>query len=230
MAEFRFFPWRLPRSAGFDGAWVARAPVVRSFFWQTVGFGAIFMLRERGINHIDRFVELAAVLAVIIALMLRTNPDMRDYLAPCLRGRRWWRFAALYGLVVVLYSLTPVNGERLAALHNLHFAYFQYPYLVSKTLDIGFQQLAFGMFVFDLLHRRWPLGRISLLSAALLGVSHLATLASLPWPFACVFIAGGVAAGLAFPWLIAGSRGGFSAAFCAHWGYYLALGLVVNLS
>lgn len=193
-------------------------------------FRLYFFLRPFGVHHLGLEFIFCAVLLSVIAAILCTNADTLQYFKRSLSNKMHiYLLFFLYGFISIFYRLMNPALEKLEAFPNAHFAHMAFPYVVTKTFDITFQQLAFSMFVFDLLRRNISMMKLQICSALLLSISHLATLTSLPLSIACVFIAAAALAGLVFPLAIAHKRAGFVVAFSLHWAYYLGMGIFYNL-
>lgn len=210
--------------------WLSK-PIYRSIIWQIIGFFGMFFMREFGVNHIDWPIILMTYFTLVVGCMLATNPDILAYLEAAL-SRHYWLILLffLYLLLIFIYAQLSPSEKILSTYKDVHFAYLSHVYILTKSADILFQQLAFAMFVLDLSRKGLPARKIQYITAALLTVTHLATLYTLPYVVSIFFVVGGCLGGLVFPLLILDKRCGLIPAYIVHWLYYLSAGLLFNLS
>lgn len=203
-------------------------PVARTFVWQSIGFFGFYGLRAMGIDHVHQPMLFCTYALVVIAMMLATNPDIVRYMQRIVDKRSLMALSAILLLAIVAHGIFSPDTSAYQHIPHVEFAFFEGSYVVSRSVDIMFQQIAFTMWVQDMLVRQIPMWKIQAWSSALLAGSHTLTLTILPWQIALIFIGASAIAGQLFPLLLRNPRGFFGA--CAlHWGFYLTLGVLFNL-
>lgn len=208
---------------------IFRTPVWRTFAWQAVGFACIFGLRELGVHHLGYPLLFIAALGALIVAMFWLNSDMVIYARRALNRQHLTLLLIVYCGIGLIYTVEPADMSLIAAQKNIHFAHHNFVYILTKSFDILFQQLAFAMYVYDLRHRNIPMLGIQISSAVLLSVSHAMTLLSLPDHVAVIFIVAAAVGGMVFPLVITHPKGGLIPTSLLHWSYYVGMGLAFNL-
>jgi hypothetical protein len=94
-------------------------------------------------------------------------------------------------------------------------------YFLPKSMDILFQQLLIAALVLALAGRNITLARISVVSAALFGASHLLlAFGGVPFGYVVRFVVAATLFGLLFPYLILRVPNGLGYSYVVHWAYY----------
>jgi len=205
-----------------------RLPFARSFFWHAPTYYLMHLLRQHDINHIEQPLLLTTCLILIFAGILLTNQDMRTHISDGLKGKKWLWIVLTYCLLFSVYFLFTVDTNTLKEHGNVHFAYLSPIYILTKSVDIGIQQLSFAMFGRDLLNRGFTIPQLRPIGIIILTAIHLLTLFTLPINIAIVFIIASGFAGLIFPDAMFNKKYGFAVSYSIHWLFYLFMGLTFN--
>ena len=195
-----------------------------------LGYGGMTFLRARlGINHIDGHLFFSLFLFSCILGIMALNPQLWGLLKGVGQrpGGLVWALAVM-GMVGICYQIVSVDRAVLAIYKNVHFAYFHGHYILSKSLDILFQQLVLATFILGWWDRGVPLSRIQVISCVTMGLVHVYTLFSLPPVLGSFFILASLAAGYFWPWFFIARSNGIAYTYASHWLFYLVLGMGFN--
>jgi hypothetical protein len=193
--------------------------------WQVIGFIGMYVLRVQfGIDHLTDVHLFIGYLSVTVVFILFLNQSLARHFYLSLVKPSMAVFILLQIIIYLTYRHVNPNIEIISQYKNVHFAYLAPVYQLTKMPDIVFQQLAFGLFFYDMKDRGYSLRTTQLITALFLFVSHFFTLLSMPVMISVVFIGCSGIAGFLFPYLTL--RHGFFASMSLHWAYYFLLGLV----
>lgn len=200
--------------------------IKRSLLW-----GVIFLFSRYlvdyffGISYVERWPLFFLLLLLLFGLMLFSNLQTAKNLLPHLSIFRVITFLFILLSGTYLYLFFPVNKELAHQLFPYqYFALFDWRYLITKTLDIIFQQFIFMMVLEDLL-KTYSKKRMLIFFIILMGIMHIPTALIFGLPIGPIFILAGMLAAVAFSYLLLHPRLGLCYSLSLHWSYYLVLGL-----
>ena len=197
--------------------------------WMALYFGSMSTLRSfLNINHIDRFYILICFLIAINILLLFFNKQLKCALFSSFDRVSVSCLCLLFTTISIVYYYINPDISSLIPYKNVHFAYFRYEYVLSKSFDILFQQLAFSMCVYNLIDAKIKLLNIQIIMSLILLSFHIFTLFTLPQFVSIGFIISSALAGWIWPIILTKSKHGIIYNYILHWTFYIIAALLFN--
>lgn len=194
---------------------------------QFLGWGGFFLLRFFGINYLDSYLITTIYFILLIGLFIYL---FKDEIKPgiYLPSRvQILLVILLYFFLLLFYSILdniPKISSILDVNPGLYVLITENVYILTKSLEIFYQQITIAILVF-LLNFRLNLTtkKITHIFTTVFVLLHLFNLLYMPLIFAIIFILGSFVAGLVFPKMIIKNRDGFIYTYLLHWLFYVVL-------
>lgn len=206
-----------------------------SIWFLTLGAFYVFFVR-RGINYTDGFLLTSFYfLATSGGVFLL----FRNYFFDFIEQINQASLVVLGGFFVVnvlihwlvnRFKQIPLAVKKLTSdNHSLTFLEMDYRQILSRSVEIFFQQTMILLLVSWLLGQGLTGGHLIAAFALIFTFAHIPILLFFGFAFGEYFIGASVLAGLVFPALIYYLNAGFVYAYIVHWAFYLFTGIFFRL-
>lgn len=200
-----------------------------------IGWGALFYIGKyilqtsAGINHVDGFLPFTLYVASFCLMLLYQYRYLRFKLRDGLDLKGTAALVLLLVVAGLMYRWASPDLSLLKQYPQVHFAYLSNRYLLSKSFDILFQQLALSLYIWTMLIRGIELFRVQIITAATMGLVHLHTFLAMP-PVVCTgFVVASFFAGYFWPAILDRYKHGIIYNYISHWIFYLLIGVGFNV-
>lgn len=202
--------------------------VKHSLLWATLFLVSRYVIDYFfAISYIHHALIFSLFLSSILLAMIYHRRDILVLIFPMISKFKLAIALTMPLIAFFLYLNIAVDTQKIAQHFPYHyFAYFDWRYSFTKSIDIFFQQYIFLMALVDL-QKIYDRNKAVTLFTLLMGVMHLPTCFIFGLPFGPLFILAGMLAGWIFSTLLLERRFGICLAFALHWLFYIILGLYI---
>ena len=210
---------------------IATAPALVIYIFG-MGFFNVFLV-GKGIDYISRPIVTSLYFGVMsLAAVAIYYRDIFNHLATPAYATLAVSF--LFLVVLILFPKLLKGSDGLSVIsknnRNVFFLRMSYSYILSKSVEILFQQVVVFTLVIKLAGIYPDPFAVIGIFAILFTAVHLPITAFIGFKFGMIFTVAAALSALVFPPLILGFGGGFVYSYIIHWLFYLLLTLLVAKS
>lgn len=202
--------------------------------WFT-GWAVWLMLIKRGINHVVTFrISSLYFFSLFLVTVFYYNYRLKTFITnlPIKVFPFFFLFFFFIILTCLYYYSNRIFNKEILMSHKekyMYFATMDYRYLISKSFDILFQQIALLCLILSLRELISSSFQIILLVGVIFGLIHIPLLKTKYNKIAPYFIIASFFAGVVFSFLILLLPYGLIYSYAIHWCFYAIAGLLINI-
>lgn len=205
-----------------------------SLLWFTAWAVWLFLIKK-GINHVVTFrISSLYFFNFFLVTIFYYNYYLKSFIFNLPFKTFPFYFLSLFFVILIClyYYSKRVFSREILMSHKekyMFFATMDYRYLISKSFDILFQQVALLCLILSLKEIIDSPLQIVLLVGGIFGLIHVPLLKTKHNKIAPYFIIASFFAGVVFSFLILSLPYGFIYTYIIHWSFYAIAGLLVNI-
>lgn len=193
-------------------------------FIQILGWSLFFLLKHFGINYIDNYLITSIHFLIFNLIIILYFKDIFLEQLKKTSKLQWTLFGIFtiftISLFIILGNKNNQN-EMLIFYNSFYLATFKLEYLLTKSFEILFQQLAIFIIIYSLNKHKISHNKIYLIFLVCFPLIHLVNFIYTPFLGALLLQIGSILAGFIFPFILLHSRAGFIQTYILHWSFYL---------
>lgn len=199
---------------------------------QSIGWGGFSFLRSHGVNYIDNYLITTIYFINLNLLCIYLFRDILKEKWPKPSKLQIALFLIFFIILSFVYYICENNSNLpnlLKKFPEISLINFNFRYILTKSLEILFQQITI-IFLILLMHRnKVSLKNITIFFATVFPLTHLVNYFFTTTLFALIFQVASIIGGLTFPYLIIKIKNGFLYTYLLHWTFYLILKIILAL-